>query len=72
MPKHYLGVDYHKAYSVLCLKDEYGQTLRQRKINNTRGEVESFIKGYDCLQAFERTKILPSNPIGRLDFSLGL
>jgi len=51
MPKHYLGVDYHKAYSVLCLKDELGQTLKQRKINNTRGAVENFLKGYSNIAA---------------------
>lgn len=53
--KHYLGVDYHKAYSVLCLKDELGQTVRERKINNTRGEVQNFLSGFQnvnaCLEA---------------------
>jgi len=51
MSKHYLGVDYHKAFSVFCLKDEKGQVIRQRKINNTIDEVESFLEKYQNVSA---------------------
>src|SRR5947199_2586663 len=29
----YVGIDYHKRYSVLCATDERGQELKQRRIN---------------------------------------
>jgi transposase len=29
----YVGIDYHKRYSVLCATDERGQELKPRRIN---------------------------------------
>jgi transposase len=33
LPMRYVGIDYHKRYSVLCATDERGQELKQRRIN---------------------------------------
>jgi transposase len=40
----YVGIDYHKRYSVLCATDERGQQLKQRRINgnSTSGFAQFF------------------------------
>jgi transposase len=39
----YVGIDYHKRYSVLCATDERGEKLRQRRVNgNTASGFAQF------------------------------
>src|SRR5438034_2263826 len=40
----YVGIDYHKRYSVLCARDERGQELKQRRIsgNSATGFAQFF------------------------------
>src|SRR5436190_7592264 len=40
----YVGIDYHKRYSVLCATDERGQELKQRRIssNSATGFAQFF------------------------------
>ena len=40
----YVGIDYHKHYSVLCATDERGQELKQRRIkgNTAAGFAQFF------------------------------
>ena len=41
----YVGIDYHKHYSVLCATDERGQELKQRRIKgNTAAGFAQFFR----------------------------
>jgi transposase len=43
---HYIGVDYHKKYSYVVIKDEWGETKRRGMVNNSREEIQQFIGSY--------------------------
>ncbi len=46
MSKYNIGVDYHKKFSYLVVKDKSGTVLRSGQINNTRANVQSFLKPF--------------------------
>ena len=43
---HYIGVDYHKKYSYVVVKDEQGRRERKGMVNNTKEEFQKFLKPY--------------------------
>ena len=43
---NYIGVDYHKRYLYIVVKDEDGNIKGRGTINNTREEVWHFLKPY--------------------------
>jgi transposase len=43
---HYIGVDYHKRYSYVVVKDEQGKREQKGMVNNTKEEFENFLKPY--------------------------
>jgi len=43
---HYIGVDYHKKYSYVVVKDEQGRREQKGMVNNTREELQEFLKPY--------------------------
>lgn len=43
---HYIGVNYHKKYSYVVVKDKDGKVRRRGKVNNRREEFRQFLKPY--------------------------
>ena len=43
---HYIGVDYHKRYSYIVVKDGEGRVERRGAVSNSREELQHFIKAY--------------------------
>jgi len=43
---HYIGVDYHKRYSYMVVKDRDGNVERRGTVNNSRGEFWQFLEPY--------------------------
>jgi transposase len=43
---HYIGVDYHKRYSYVVIKDKEGKVERRASVNNTREEFRQLLKPY--------------------------
>jgi len=43
---HYIGVNYHKKYSYVVVKDKDGKVGRRGKVNNRREEFRQFLKPY--------------------------
>jgi transposase len=43
---HYIGVDYHKKYSYLVVKDKEGKVERRGTVNNSREEFLEFLQPY--------------------------
>ena len=43
---NYIGVDYHKKYSYLVVKDEEGHVEGRGTVNNTKEEVQRFLEPY--------------------------
>lgn len=43
---HYIGVDYHKRYSYIVVKDEQGGREQTGMVNNTREEFQRFLKPF--------------------------
>jgi transposase len=43
---HYIGVDYHKKYSYVVVKDKEGKVERRGMVNNTREEFQQLLKPY--------------------------
>jgi len=41
---HYIGVDYHKKYSYVVVKDKEGQVERRGKVDNTKKEFQQLLK----------------------------
>jgi transposase len=46
MAKYNIGVDYHKKFSYMVVKDKSGTVLRSGQINNTQANVQSFLKPF--------------------------
>lgn len=43
---HYIGVDYHKRYSYIVVKDRDGNVERRGTVNNSREELWQFLEPY--------------------------
>ena len=43
---YYIGVDYHKNYSHIVVKDRKGKVERRGKVNNTKEEFRQLLKPY--------------------------
>jgi transposase len=43
---NYIGIDYHKKYSYIVVKDEDGHIEGRGTVNNTKEEVQQFLKPY--------------------------
>jgi transposase len=43
---NYVGVDYHKKYSYIVIKNKDGRILGKSTVNNTREEIQQFVKPY--------------------------
>jgi hypothetical protein len=43
---HYIGVDYHKRYSYIVVKDEKGKTEQRGTVTNSREELQRFLQPY--------------------------
>ncbi len=43
---YYIGVDYHKKYSYVVVKDREGQVKRRGKVNNTKEEFQQLLEPY--------------------------
>lgn len=43
MAKHNIGIDYHKKFSYVVVKDEKGKVLRSGQIMNTKQDVKKFL-----------------------------
>lgn len=48
---HYIGVDYHKKYSYVVVKDRDGKVERRGKVNNTKEEFLQLLKPYQAGKA---------------------
>lgn len=48
---NYVGVDYHKRYSVATVVDEKGVVLARRRLNNRRDEFARFLKPFGKTKA---------------------
>jgi len=49
----YVGVDYHKKTSYLFVMDENGERLKEGRISNTRGALQSFLDSVDSDDGME-------------------
>ena len=43
---HYIGVDYHKRYSYIVVKNEEGQVQGRGSVSNTKEEFQEFLEPY--------------------------
>ena len=43
---HYIGVDYHKRYSCIVVKNEKGEVEARGLVSNTKEEVRQFLQPY--------------------------
>lgn len=43
---YYAGVDYHKKYSYIVIKDEQGKRVHKGMVDNTREEFHKFLQPY--------------------------
>jgi transposase len=43
---HYIGVDYHKRYSYLVVKDDQGQVKQRGLVSNDKEELGEFLRPY--------------------------
>jgi len=43
---HYVGVDYHKRYSYIVVKDDEGRVERRGMVSNTKEELQRFLEPY--------------------------
>jgi len=43
---HYIGIDYHKRYSYVVVKDKEGKTEQRVTVTNTREAFQYFLKPY--------------------------
>jgi transposase len=43
---HYIGVDYHKKYSYIVVKDREGKVERRGMVNNSRDDLHDFLEPY--------------------------
>ena len=41
---HYIGVDYHKKYSYVVVKDKDGKVERRGKVNNSKENLDKWQK----------------------------
>ena len=48
---HYIGVDYHKKYSYVVVKDREGKVERRSKVDNTKEEFRQLLKPYQAGKA---------------------
>jgi len=48
---HYIGVDYHKKYSYVVVKDKEGKVERRGKVDNTKEEFRQLLKPYQSGKA---------------------
>jgi hypothetical protein len=39
----YVGVDHHKKFSYLTIKDEQGRIVKQGRVNNDQGSLRRFL-----------------------------
>jgi transposase len=46
MAKYNIGVDYHKKFSYLVVKDEMGKVLRSGQVMNKKADVNKFLKPF--------------------------
>lgn len=46
MYKYHIGVDYHKKYSYIVVKDTQGQVLRSGQVINTKKSVKDFLQPF--------------------------
>ena len=44
---YHIGVDYHKRFSYMVVKDSTGKTLKSGTVLNTRGDVSRFLEKYN-------------------------
>jgi len=44
--KYHIGVDYHKKYSFMVVKDERGKVLRSGQVPNQKKYVEKFVEPF--------------------------
>lgn len=56
--KHHVGVDYHKKYSYIVVKDNKGEVLKNGTVMNTKASVQGFLEPYlkDCHGVLEATR----------------
>jgi transposase len=43
---HYIGVDYHKKYSYIVVKDKEEKVKRRGTVNNSWSEFQNFLEPY--------------------------
>lgn len=43
---HYIGIDYHKKYSYIVVKDREGTVEQRGMVTNKREEVQKFVEPY--------------------------
>jgi transposase len=48
---HYIGVDYHKKYSYVVVKDKEGKVERRGKVDNSKEEFRELLKPYQAGKA---------------------
>ena len=52
---HYIGVDYHKKYSYVVVKDYDGKVKRKGKVKNSKEELRQLMKPYQAGKAVLET-----------------
>ena len=43
---HYIGMDYHKRYSYIVVKDKEGRVKQRGTVSNSREELQRFLEPY--------------------------
>ena len=62
MAKYNIGVDYHKKFSYLVVKDKEGRVLRNGQIQNTYAHVSNFLEPFMILLTLQSELLLMDRP----------
>jgi len=49
---HYIGVDYHKHYSYVVVKDKEGKVEQRGTVNNSKEKFQQFLQPYQPEKRF--------------------
>lgn len=48
--QHYCGIDFHKKFSAVCVMDEEGQVIEQRRVSHQGGQFEAYFGSRDPME----------------------
>jgi hypothetical protein len=66
---NYIGIDYHKKYSYIVVKNKEGNIEGRGTVNNNKEEIQQFLEPYlPGVAVIEATRIGASFTIGWMKF----